>query len=102
MIAPMLRFHIADSILNKLAEKHNVTRNEVEQCFLNRKLPVLVDDLEDHETDPPSLFFIAYTNAGRRLKVVYIQKGPKVIIKTCFEPTEAMVRVYHHLVKKES
>ncbi|CAM5779616.1 ADP-ribosyl-(dinitrogen reductase) hydrolase [Ottowia pentelensis] len=95
----MLKFSIAPSILKKLTEKHSVTRNEVEQCFLNRKFPVLLDDLEDHQTDPPSLFFIAYTNAGRRLKVVYIQKGPNVVIKTCFEPTDAMVAVYHQLLK---
>jgi uncharacterized DUF497 family protein len=96
----MLRFTIAQSILSKLMEKHGVTRAEIEQCFLNRELPVLIDDLEDHKTDPPSLFFIAQTNAGRRLKVVYIQRGGKVIIKTCFEPTEAMVEVYHRLLNK--
>jgi hypothetical protein len=98
----MLKFTIAPGIEKKLAEKHRVTRAEIGQCFLNRQLPVLLDELEDHQTDPPTTFFIAYTNTGRRLKVVYIQKGPHVVIKTCYEPTEEMVEVYHQLIKMES
>ena len=98
---PMLKFFMAPNIERKLAEKHNVRRAEVEQCFLNRELPVLIDTMEDHQTDPPSLFFISHTNAGRRLKVVYIQKGPKVFIKTCYEPNEEMVAIYHQLINQE-
>jgi hypothetical protein len=98
----MLKLIIAEPITKKLADKHNVTRKEIEQCFLNRELPVLIDDLEDHRTDLPSLFFISHTNAGWCLKVVYIQKWPSVIIKTCFEPTEAMMAVYRQLISKES
>lgn len=95
----MLKFSIASGIRKKLTEKHGISELEIEQCFLNRRMPVLIDDLEDHATDPPSLFFVSHTDKGRRLLVVYIQKGPKVVIKTAFEPSDARVSVYERLVK---
>ena len=63
---------IADAILDKLTNKHNVSAREVEQSFENRYAGVLLDTRAKHKTIPPTMWFIAPTNRGRRLKVVYI------------------------------
>ena len=44
---------ISDSIKEKLTEKHNVGLREVDQCFENIDGPLLIDDREDHRSDPP-------------------------------------------------
>ncbi len=46
---------ISASIRAKLADKHQVTEREVEQCFENIDGPLLIDNREDHRTEPPTL-----------------------------------------------
>ena len=37
----------------KLATKHNVTKDEIEQCFMNHDGRYLRDEREEHATSPP-------------------------------------------------
>ncbi|WP_298292238.1 ADP-ribosyl-(dinitrogen reductase) hydrolase [Thiomonas sp.] len=90
----MKNLNISSKVLEKLAAKHNVCRREVEQCFENIAGDLLQDNREDHRTDPPTLWFIARTNKNRLLKVVYIQKGDKITLRTCYEPNEEEIRIY--------
>ena len=60
------------AIKTKLSSKHNVFLAEVEQCFLNRDGAFLEDTREEHKTIPASQWFIALTNEGRNLKVVFV------------------------------
>lgn len=46
------------------------------------------------KTNPPTLWFVACTNKGRSLKVVYIQKGNIVELKTAYDPNEEEARIY--------
>ncbi len=85
---------ISDTVLSKLKASHGVVRNEVEQCFLNRTGKLLVDTRAVNRTNPPTLWFIAYTNRGRALKVVYMQKGEVVELKTAYEPNSVEQRIY--------
>jgi len=86
---------IADSILQKLAGKTPpVTRNEVEQCFENRAGGLLRDTREQNRTNPPTLWFIAKTNQNRELKVVFIQVGQDVVVKTAYDPNPEERRIY--------
>ena len=78
-IASMRNLIITAKILDKLKSRHRVIRSEVEQCFSNRQGKLLIDNRELRKTNPPTLWFIAKTNNGRLLKVVYIQKGVKFI-----------------------
>src|SRR5690606_9089337 len=86
--------HISPAIRRKLAEKHNVTEEEIKQCFLNLNGVYLRDRREQHDTDPPTYWFIAETNRCRALKVAFIarrietSKGSTVLIeiKTAFPP----------------
>jgi hypothetical protein len=55
---------ISDKIARKLRERHNVTEMEVSECFKNRAKRPLVDEREDHRTDPPTMWFISQTAAG--------------------------------------
>ena len=88
---------ISEAIDKKLAHKHGVSRSEVEQCFMNRTGKLLVDSREDHKTDPPTLWFLSRTNRGRCLKVVYIQNGPNITLKSAFEPNDDEMRIYARL-----
>ena len=85
---------ISDVIAEKLQKKHGVCHREVEQCFENRAGGVLRDMREQHQTNPPTLWFIAETNKGRKLKIIYVQKGSQIFIKTCYEPNEDELVIY--------
>lgn len=78
----------------KLRTKHDVTVDEVIECFINHTAHFLYDSREEHRTTPPTEWFIAETNAGRRLKVVFIQKDRRIVVKTAYEPTPEEERIY--------
>lgn len=85
---------ISETVKDKLLKKHKVSVREVGHCFLNREGRLLTDNRALNETNPPTLWFIALTNQGRKLKVAYIQKGVKVILKTAYEPNEQELEIY--------
>ena len=89
---------ISAKIAAKLLEKHQVSPKEVSQCFVNRNGGLLEDDREDNQTDPPTQWFIAETNQGRRLKVVFVQRqnelGLKIYLRTAYEPNAEEIRIY--------
>ncbi len=89
-----MRLVISQQVLQKLADKHRVTRAEVEQCFENRVGGLLLDPREEHLTDPPTLWFLADTDAGRKLKVVYVQRGELVFLKTAYDANEDEKEIY--------
>jgi len=82
------------AIESKLHKKHHVSINEVEQCFLNRLGNLLYDTRAKTKTIPPTLWFIALTNKNRKLKIVYIQKGSQLILKTAYEPNDIELDIY--------
>lgn len=85
---------ISASVVEKLASRHGVTREEVEQCFENKTGRLLKDDREYRRTDPPTLWFIACTARGKTLKIVYIQRGNEVHLKTAYEPNAEELAIY--------
>lgn len=85
---------VSARVLEKLTKKHLVTRTEVEQCFTNRTGRLLTDNRELRKTNPPTLWFIANTNKGRALKVVYIQIGQEVHLKSAFDPNPTEIGIY--------
>lgn len=85
----------SDAVIKKLTEIHNVTSDEVEQCFYNRLKGLLEDTGEQHKTDPATMWFIAETDEGRSLKVVFIELPSETYeIKTAYEPNADEVRIY--------
>jgi uncharacterized DUF497 family protein len=86
---------VSPAIKLKLMTKHQVSIQEVEQCFANRQGKLLFDTREHIQTQPPTLWFIAPTHQTRLLKIVYIQKGLKVILKTAYEPNDVELAIYN-------
>ena len=90
----MLPIKVSQAIKDKLREKHGVCYAEVEQCFENKCGVYLIDDREDHRTDPASLWFIAETNRHRLLKIVFMFIDSNVHIKTAYEPNVDEIAIY--------
>lgn len=74
---------ISSKVRLKLADKHNVTELEIEECFANRSGVFLEDTREGHKTELPTQWFIAETDSRRKLKVVFIPKGRKINYSYC-------------------
>ena len=92
----------SDDVAKKLAEKHNVTQDEVQQCFANVEGKFLKDPREEHQTNPPTHWFIAETNRLRLLKVVFVASKVKtetgtetqIDIKTAYPPDANEIAIY--------
>jgi len=80
----------------KLQDKHAVTKDEIIQCFANRTTDRFLEDKrENHKTIPPTLWFVAETNHGRKLKVVFVQRPDGCIdIKTAYIANPVELRIY--------
>lgn len=85
---------ISDAILTKLRDKHRVDRREVEQAFGNKCGIFLIDDREDHQSDPPTLWFVAPTNKGRLLKVAFIFRDGKIFLRTAYDADMTSQSIY--------
>lgn len=83
----------------KLEQKHNVTRSEVSECFDNRCGIFLIDDREQHRRDPPTLWFIADTNVGRSLKVVFQVRDGNTHVITAYEANDIEMKIYETMGK---
>jgi uncharacterized DUF497 family protein len=90
---------IAKQVEDKLSSKHGLTIAEVRQAFVNREGGYLEDDRDQHRTDPPSQWFVAPTNHGRVIKVVFVHRDGKIVLKTAYDanPTEARIYERHAL-----
>lgn len=87
---------IAPSILIKLQNKTPpVSQKEVEQCFANKSGRLLKDTREKHRTNPPTLWFIAMTNQNRMLKIVFMQIGLNVNLKSAYDPNADELEIYN-------
>lgn len=84
----------SSAVKQKLAEKHGVSLEEIQQCFGNREGGLLEDTREDHKTDPVTQWFIAETDYGRRLKVVFILKNGDILLKTAYGPNAKEEAIY--------
>jgi hypothetical protein len=94
-----LKLVISPKISAKLAAKiPPVSHEEIVQCFANRTTLFLIDDREDHQSDPPTRWFIAETDFGRKLKIVFVPRGQELHIRTAFDPSKEAIAYYdsHH------
>lgn len=75
---------------------HNVTEQEILQCFANRDRTFLTDSRPEHQTPIPTQWFVSETDYGRRLKVVFIydQESQIVDIKSAYPAAPDVERVY--------
>jgi hypothetical protein len=96
-----MKLDISRDIREKLLTKHNVTEEDIIQCFSNDYgLGLLYDDREDHKTDPRTQWFIGETDFGRRLKVALVFDGHRICIKTAYPPNAEEERIYAKFAKR--
>ena len=89
---------ISPKIRAKLSDKTPpVTEDEIEQCFANCSGGYLEDIREDHKSDPPTQWFVAQTDRGRKLKVVFIQRDDDIAIRTAYDANDVEKRIYSRL-----
>ena len=84
----------SQNVVQKLRLKHGVSLDEIQQCFANRSGGLLEDIREEHKTEPPTQWFIAESDYGRVLKVVFVAKDGDIIIKTAYEANENEINIY--------
>jgi len=63
---------ISPRVRQKLLSKHNVSEDEIVQCFQNMEATskFLTDPREEHQSNLTTYWFISETNRRRKLKVV--------------------------------
>ncbi|WP_206733307.1 hypothetical protein [Luteimonas sp. YGD11-2] len=93
-----MNFKISPRVRAKLAdEKHNVTPQEVIECFANRDGPAFRDERAEHDTDPMTQWFIAETDTRRLLKIVYIEYPGFFAIKSAYEANRTWIDKYEEM-----
>lgn len=92
-----MKLLISQKIRLKLANKQPpITEEEIVQCFSNRDGHFLEDTREDHCSDPPTRWFIAETDYGKKLKIVFVfYPGKGVAIRTAYAPDYNEIRIYN-------
>ena len=91
---------ISAKVQQKIATR-NITRDEIEQCFLNHHERYLIDEREDHRSDPPALWFVGATDSGRRLKVVFIDSDSEISLRTAYAPSRQEEKVYFDTIARK-
>ena len=87
---------ISPKIKRKLLDRHRVSEIDITECFSNRSGKLLEDRRVSNRTDPPTLWFIAETDYGRQLKIVFVQvDNGDIHIKTAYEPNPEEIRIYN-------
>lgn len=86
---------ISSKVQAKLSAKNPpVQLKEIHECFTNRTSTYLLDKREDHQSDPPTRWFIAETHYGRKLKIAFILRDGSLTIRSAYTPCEAELAVY--------
>ncbi len=92
-----MALHISLKVRAKLAQPdHNVTEEEIEQCFANRCGQTCTDIRPEHQTPIPTEWFVAETDYGRELKIVYIhdKTNRTIDIKSAYPATAEIIRIF--------
>ncbi len=86
---------ISTGVRYKLTQKHSVKECEIVECFTNMTAGFLEDTREDHITNPVTSWFVAETDAGRKLKVVFIlATNGDIEIKTAYMANATEIMIY--------
>ncbi|WP_164227295.1 ADP-ribosyl-(dinitrogen reductase) hydrolase [Stenotrophomonas maltophilia] len=91
---------ISRGVSEKLQNKHHVSYEEIREAFINRTGGFFTDSREDHQTNPPTYWFVGETDTGRTLKVVFVKYPDHYQIKSAYEPTDGSPALYDRLVRR--
>lgn len=88
---------ISPRVEDKISKKvPPVSAKEIEQCLDNCDGIWLEDDRPNNKTVPPTHWFIAETNRGRKLKVclIHLEDEDRLVIKTAYDPNQDELDIY--------
>ena len=88
-----MKFILSPNIDKKLKAR-NISLDDCMECFENRIGNFLLDTREEHVTDPPTQWFVAETHSGRILKIVFVNEGTEVYIKSAYDANETIQQIY--------
>lgn len=80
-------------ILTKIAER-GISMKEVSQCFQNVEHGYLEDGRPEHATKPPTKWFVAETDTGKLLKIMFVPRTDGVDLKSAYLATDNIDRIY--------
>lgn len=92
-----MTLNISLKIRAKLAQPdHNVTEEEILQCFANRYRGFCTDIRPEHQAPLPTQWFVAETDYGRSLKIVFLHDvtNARMDIKSAYPATVEVIRIY--------
>ncbi len=90
-----MKFKISKKVRLKLLDKdHNVTEDEIRQCFENRGPKEIIDNRAWHATNPKTKWFIAETDRCRLLKIVYMYDDG-IVIKTAYNADQSVIDYFN-------
>lgn len=87
---------ISPKIKDKIARDDHggVTEREVRECFMVWDHSFCFDQKEEHLTDPPTKWFVAESHVGRLLKIMYVDDGENVYLKSAYPATSDVKRIF--------
>lgn len=89
-----LSFIFSPVIREKIEKTHKVFISEVEECFYNREGEFYEDNRDQHKTDPPTQWFVAETDRGRKLKIIFVKSEDGIRIKSAYDANQAICKLY--------
>lgn len=79
------------------ADDHgNVTEKEVQECFANHTGGYCYDKRPQHldGDGKPSPWFVAKTNRGRILKIMFVRDGRDLYLKSAYPATDRVQQIF--------
>jgi hypothetical protein len=92
---------MSEEIKKKLWEKHDKTTEEhINSAFENRSRTILRDNRPQHQTVPPTLWFVGKAN-GKPFKIAFIlfKEAKAIVIKTAYPANDQTQKKYIELSK---
>ena len=87
---------ISDKIREKLSKKvPQVTEEEIHQCFANQDRSFVIDPREEHRTNPFTRWFVAETDYGRKLKIMYVPDSKGIHIKSAYDADQHIIDLFN-------
>lgn len=94
---------ISEEVEKKIgADDHgNVTVKDVHECFANHCGRYAYEHHPEHKNDEGKAtpWFVAKTNHGRTLKIMFVLRGEDVHVKSAYPATENVQRIYGKYAK---
>jgi len=94
---------VPPGVVYKIETIHGVSVGEVEECFFNYETPerYLIDDREEHATNPPTHWFISETNRGRKLKIMIVNRDGNIYLKSAYDAKESVLKLFRQKIMEK-